>query len=335
MKEISVIIPCYNVEPFLDRCISSLVHQTIGLDKLELIFINDASTDHTLDSLMHYEQQYPDDIMVINCEQNGKQGAARNIGMQYASCKYIGFVDADDWIEPTMYEKLYQKTYDYDYDIVSCQSDRVFKESDILPSVNGGHDQTFIIHNDAERLDFLNTGIGPIICTKIYRKSLLLENNLFFPEGLAYEDNYWGSLVSYYVNSAYKIDEILYHWYINPESTTMKRNNASHFDRLTIEEMKLNELKARGFYERFSDHIKIEFMKMYYFNSLKIFFRHFDEVPIAVFHKMQETFKCYVPDYKTYYDYTDIGKILVELVDLNISQTDLNNIQKLFLEKGF
>ena len=93
---ISVIIPCYNVSKYLDRCMDSLLKQTIGYNKLELIFINDASTDNTLDMLLGYEEKYPDTVLVINLEENKKQGFARNLALEYATGKYIGYVDSDD-----------------------------------------------------------------------------------------------------------------------------------------------------------------------------------------------------------------------------------------------
>ena len=85
MAIISVIVPCYNVEKYVGRCIDSIINQSIGIDNIELILVNDASTDATLDVLSGYEQMYPESIMVINCEQNGKQGTARNIGMMYST----------------------------------------------------------------------------------------------------------------------------------------------------------------------------------------------------------------------------------------------------------
>ncbi|MDQ9824848.1 glycosyltransferase, partial [Acinetobacter sp. 163] len=70
--------------------------------------------------LLSLEQQYPTSVMVINCEENGKQGKARNIGLSYASADYISFVDADDWLEETAYEKLYRKAIKYNCDAVAA-----------------------------------------------------------------------------------------------------------------------------------------------------------------------------------------------------------------------
>ena len=76
-KIISIIIPCYNVEQYLDRCFNSLKNQTLGFERMEFIFVNDASTDHTLKKLTELEAEYPENIIVINFEENRRQGTAR------------------------------------------------------------------------------------------------------------------------------------------------------------------------------------------------------------------------------------------------------------------
>ena len=106
MAEISIIIACYNVEKYLMRCFESLEKQTIGMENMELIFVDDASTDHTWDMIQTIENQYPQNVVAIHCDENGRQGKARNIGMSYAAADYIGFVDSDDWVEANMYEIL-------------------------------------------------------------------------------------------------------------------------------------------------------------------------------------------------------------------------------------
>lgn len=84
-KKISVIVPCFNVESTIDRCLESIVKQTVGINSLEIILVNDASIDGTFAKLCEWEGKYPDSIMVINCKGNKRPGGARNIGMEYAS----------------------------------------------------------------------------------------------------------------------------------------------------------------------------------------------------------------------------------------------------------
>jgi len=95
-----------------------LVNQTIGIEHLQIILVNDASTDMTYEHMLKWEKKYPDSIMVVTYEENLRQGGARNVGMQYASAGYIGFVDSDDWVELDMYELLYDIISKEDYDVV-------------------------------------------------------------------------------------------------------------------------------------------------------------------------------------------------------------------------
>lgn len=144
MKKISIIVPCYNAENCIDRCIQSLLEQTIGIENLELIFVNDASTDGTMTRLQQWEARYADSILVIDCEKNGKQGMARNIGLSYASAPYIGFMDNDDMAEPDMFEKLYEKATLYDCDLVACYAKKhtlqELKNNAVFMGRTGKHD---------------------------------------------------------------------------------------------------------------------------------------------------------------------------------------------------
>ena len=117
----SIIVPCYNVEKYIDRCFESLKRQTIGIEQMEIIFVDDASADHTWDRLCEIEKQYPDNVILVHCIDNGRQGKARNIGMAYATSDYVGFVDSDDWVEPDMYEIMLGEMIKNDRDIVYCK----------------------------------------------------------------------------------------------------------------------------------------------------------------------------------------------------------------------
>ena len=106
MKKVSVVIPCYNAAAWLPKCFLSLAEQTMGMEDLELIFVDDASTDNgrTWEMLLLFERAYPDSVIVIRLEENRRQGGARNEALLYASGEYISFVDADDWVLPGLYE---------------------------------------------------------------------------------------------------------------------------------------------------------------------------------------------------------------------------------------
>ena len=101
MKKVSVIIPCCNATKWLPKCFLSLVQQTIGIEQIELIFVDDASTDDgaTWEMLHEFECAYPESILILKLQENMRQGGARNIALQYATGEYIAFVDADDFVD--------------------------------------------------------------------------------------------------------------------------------------------------------------------------------------------------------------------------------------------
>ncbi len=108
MKEklISVIVPAYNVENYIRRCLDSLVSQTY--ENLEIIVVNDGSTDRTGEIIEEYTERYPDKVMLYTRENQG-QAEARNFGISKASGDYIGFVDSDDFVSTKMYELMYRE----------------------------------------------------------------------------------------------------------------------------------------------------------------------------------------------------------------------------------
>ena len=116
MKKVSVVIPAYNAHDTLARCLGSLVNQT--LQDIEIIVVNDASTDDTWEIMRRCEAQFPDKLVIINSNVNTGCGGARSIGLDAATGEYIGMADADDYVAATMYEKLYQKAVETGADIV-------------------------------------------------------------------------------------------------------------------------------------------------------------------------------------------------------------------------
>lgn len=113
--KVSVIVPIYNAQKTLAACLGNLVHQT--LQEIELILVNDASTDQSLKIMLDCEQAFPDKVLLVNLDQNMGPGGARNAGLSYASGEYIGFVDSDDIPDIRMYEKLYTLAASGGYDM--------------------------------------------------------------------------------------------------------------------------------------------------------------------------------------------------------------------------
>lgn len=328
-KQISIIVPCYNVEKYIDRCFNSLVSQTIGIDCLELIFVDDCSTDHTWDRLVELEKTCPESVIIIHCDENGRQGRARNIGLECASAPCIGFVDADDWIEPDMYEKLYTKLTENNCDIAMCRSWRdPGREEAKLPPKQTGEDRVLFIDTVKKRRMLLAcSSMEFLVWNKLYRAELLFDNNIFFPEQLAYEDHFFATLLYFYVKKVYILEERLYHYFVNEQSTVLSANASHHFDILTVDSLLWFECETRGFMQNYRVEIEYQFLVLCYLISMKMMILRLPEVPYDFFvHLKEETLKRvqnygqnpYVKELVT-----DANKLVLDLLSSSVSEQEL------------
>lgn len=345
-KLISVIVPCYNVEKYIDRCLTSLVNQTLGIDNLEIICINDASTDLTLEKLEEWERRYPDSIMVVTYDINQKQGGARNIGMDYASADYIGFIDSDDWIDSGMYKDLYNKAVSGDYDKVVCKFIHDFgNDTSDLPAPQVQKDQEYCFSKNGgyyfAEPDVLGVnGNYGSICTAIFRRSIIADNELYFPLGIAYEDNYWHAFVRLYIHKLYIIDRVYYHYFFNANSTVTTRNSIHHLDRLPVEIGILEEYKHLGIFETYYYMLMGDFIERYYLNTMFIIFTRFDKYP-NIYRELRDNVYSYFPNWEEVYPVQLQKKCNVLLLDFLkkneiASDMQLKRLGEAFLdESGF
>lgn len=299
MKKVSVIVPCYNAEDFIDGCIESLVNQTIGIDQMELIFVNDASTDGTFEKLCEWEQKYPESIMVINCEENGKQGKARNIGLQYASSEYVGYCDSDDIVEPQMYELLYRAAEFQCSDLVVCRSKA--HSIDEIEKIKMGRaadeDFYFTIETMEQRTAFLELDINRAVWNKLYRKKMLVENNLYFPEGMIYEDICFSELVKHYANKVYVLEENLYHHIMNHTSTSLTTKESERLDYYKVNVLLIIELRGRGLYDGFAERYETAFL-FEYATVIRSLAYMYGYISLGVYRTMRDTLKSLFPNIK-------------------------------------
>jgi glycosyltransferase involved in cell wall biosynthesis len=271
--KISIIIPVYNVKEYLVQCVESLVNQS--LSGMELIFVDDASTDASADILIDYQSKYPNLIKVILLEKNIKQGGARNSGLKLAQGDYIGFVDSDDWVATNMYELLYEKATSGGYDVVDCDlevntgKETIEYQKSLDNNLNDSQDLT--------RELILNYGR---LVTKIFKRKFFDKNGvgLVFKENLFYEDNHIAPLLALNTESIGKVESALYYYRVNLNSTTRKRNDIRVFDRLKSAQLMIDDFK-KEVGNKFQDEIEFKFIELYGINSMKMFLTLFDEIP--------------------------------------------------------
>ena len=300
MKTISAILPCYNVEKYIERVLTSLTEQTVGIDALEIICINDCSTDNTLQLLQDWEQKYPQNIMVINLETNSRQGTARNIGLDYSSGEYIAFIDSDDWVEKDYLEKLYSIAERGNYDIVQCDYIRDFSDTlsylEESAKVEHSYEELIVTQNADRKVFLVKKHINNLPHCKLIKKEYLLKNSIVFTEGLAYEDSFWGVLLNMYFSRAYITHEPLYHYFVNNTSTSLSTNEIYHVDLLTNQISLWNELKKRGFMADFKEEIEIEFVYSCALIFWKMIILRYDVPPYPLYRLLCAIIQEHIPD---------------------------------------
>lgn len=266
--KLSVIVPVYNMaaDGKLEYCLNSLVNQTLS-DPYEILAVDDASTDHSLEILRDFEQKYPEKVKVIHYGKNRRQGGAKNEGLKAAAGEWIGFIDSDDWVTPDYYEKLLTKAAETGADMVGCDYNLVSEHTMEVGKIvqNNSADQTGVLDEDKHKKLLMRPGSMVI---KIYRHSVIRENHLSFPEGIFYEDNCAGPLWSLYFTHFERVEEPMYYYYQHDVSTVHHITEEKCRDRMKAAELLYGECKIRGFLEQYHDEIEYRFSELYYINTL-------------------------------------------------------------------
>ncbi|MCR5546730.1 MAG: glycosyltransferase [Lachnospiraceae bacterium] len=297
-KLISIIVPVYNGVATIQRCLDSLLHQTLDHSKMEIILVDDCSTDETYEMLVSFEKEYPDLIRVYKTPENLRVGGARNLGIKEARGTYVGFVDADDWVEPVMYEHMLEKALTYDCDVVNCRHTRDTQYEMLGENIKTeASDMGIIISNDKERADFIVSNIiGICLAFHIYRRSMLIEHNILSPEKLAYEDNVFDPMVYLYASRIYLLEEKLYHYYVNPDSIVLALDKPYHKDFFEVGRIRYEEYKKRGAWEKYYEAVSFDYLMGYYVAGLKVLALRYSEPQVEQFRTLQKDVLEKIPD---------------------------------------
>jgi len=229
--KVSVIVPVYNTEKYLHKCLDSLVNQTIK--GIEIIIVNDGSSDHSQAIINKYCANYS--FVHGYKKENGGLGSARNFGLQVAKGEYIGFVDSDDYVNPDMYEKMYNAAIECKADLVIC--DFNFTEENGHISGTTFIKKEFNKENLSERQYCLKYGRSEAV-NKLYSRSLFINTNIRYPK-ILYEDYSTTPLLIEAANKISYVPEPLY-CYVQRKNSIMDQTNSfseKNFDILKATEI--------------------------------------------------------------------------------------------------
>lgn len=227
MAKISIIVPVYNVEKYLSKCIDSILNQSFK--DFELILVNDGSTDNSGKICDEYKKNNTN-ITVIH-KKNGGLSSARNTGLSICKGEYIAFIDSDDYIHPKMFEVLYNNLILYAADISICDYERVIEKTENkVEEINNIVVKQYDNIEAIERLYTEDNAKFIICCNKLYKRELF--NNIKFENGKYHEDEYIIPKILYKCKKVIFNDCKLYYYLIRPGSITGKGFNIHKLDAL-------------------------------------------------------------------------------------------------------
>lgn len=333
--KISVIIPVYNCELYIKQCLDSIVNQTI--DDIEIICIDDGSTDDSLKIINNYAN-HDGRIKVISIDNHG-QGFARNLGLKEAKGEFISFVDADDWMDLDSYEILYDKIKNNDLDILFFKAINYIDSSGNLVETDLYNYQCFIdnldegqIFSNSDTQDFL-FDITVYPGAKLYKNRFLQENNILYPEGIIFEDNYF--FYNAYLN-AERMSFInkCFCYRRRHESSTTQTFNEKIFNIVPATNLILDLFEENSWYDVYKkDLINHTFSMIdYWFNKTSIDYRedfyHIIKNDFYGYNKFKLDFKDYLKDeYKLIFELFFKNDYFLDFIsEYNLNLVEFSNV---------
>lgn len=239
---LSVIVPIFNVESYLSKCLDSLISQTIKIH--EILLVDDGSTDASSDIARMYSEN--DSKFKYFKKSNGGLSDARNHGIEHSTGDFLAFIDSDDYIDSTMFEKLLSKQHETNSDIVACDMVYVYEDGHQNIAIAGDFDVVDVKKN----INFL--GVNNSACNKIFRKELF--DDIRFPKGKSYEDLFVVPILLFNANHVARVPEPLY-MYIQRKGSIVHFNNKNMFHIYEAIDNIENELESKAFDLQFFDRI--------------------------------------------------------------------------------
>lgn len=279
MANVSVIIAAYNVELYIDRCLDSIVQQT--LKDIEIIVVNDGSTDKTLEKLLIYANK--DNRIKIVDKKNEGLIEARKSGLEVSSGEFLMFVDADDWLDIRACEKLYKKAMELDLDIL-CYG--LYHAFDDRLEIKNIYDFKLARGEEYLNLVLLNKARANIVL-QLLKREFLIRNNIIFPSDITYAEDL-AITVTLACNEPIvgTLNEPLYYYYQRENSVTNKVSNKVFDVELAINSIR-KELDQKGYMEKYYYEFEyLMFIHLYYHRVIAVGYT--GEIHKALYDKWKE-----------------------------------------------
>lgn len=264
MDKVSIIVPIYNVEGYLSKCLDSIIRQTYS--NIEIILVNDGSTDNCLEICNNYKKK--DRRIVVIDKENGGLSEARNTGIEISTGKYIMFIDSDDWISINMVEKLYDLIYEANACIAQCDFIRVYDEKQINTSKE--KEKIMVMNNrDILKRIYDKNGVkNTVVWNKLYSKKLF--DNIRFPVGKLHEDEFTTYKILDSCTKIIDTNEIMYYYRQREGSIVNSEFNIKKLDVITAIEERIDYFNKKG-YKDLELYARIQLLNLFRSFYVKIY----------------------------------------------------------------
>ena len=253
MPEVSVIVPVYNVEKYLEKCLNSLVNQT--LDNIEIIIVNDGTKDNSEEIIKKFIEKYPQKIVYLKKE-NGGLSDARNFGIPYAKGEYIAFLDSDDYVEKDIYKEMYELAKKENSDMVEC--DFLWEYPDKTREDIGQ-----VYNGKKEMLEKVRV----VAWNKLIRRSILEKTQIQFPKGLRYEDVEFTYKLIPHLNKISFLKKPYIH-YIQRENSISNVQNERTKEIFTVLDNVITYYTENNFYDEYKEELEYVYTRFLLCSSL-------------------------------------------------------------------
>lgn len=261
--KVSVIVPMYNAEKYVKACFDSVANQTIGFENIELIIVDDHSTDNSKNIALDFAKNY-DNVKVLQTEKNtGIAGHARNIGVENATGKYLMFSDADDFYDLTACETLYNFMEEKNADFVTANYANA--DEDGTPWEKPIFDVNKYGTFKLDSKDFINSFfvLNSSVCNKIFRREFVEKHQLKFLEGVPAEDAFFSYSAMMHTDNIYYNKTVMYYYRVRNKSGTLSVSwncSKSYFDRINSAYQEI--------YRIFRENDRMDYYRFFYAKSL-------------------------------------------------------------------
>lgn len=312
MVKVSVILPVYGVAEYIEKCTQSLLAQT--LDNMEFIFVDDHGPDNSIELVQNMIEGHPrqDQFVFLKPEHNLGAGMARNFAIPKAKGEYIAFVDSDDWVEPTMFEDLYNEAVRAGYtDICYCQVSKdyldgkpseILKNPDILPGPISHKKRSYFLQNYVS-----------LFWTFIYKRNFIEKHLIRYPEDRSADDSFFVTCNLLLAESSTHIDKPLYHYLIRPGSVCTTKDSTKYQKRLSTFRKLMVFAKEKNVYDEYKEEMDYIYIKKGYIASVFNYVSNSLEPKKETIGEIYQELLQQVPDYKknSFYNKKTSLKLLV------------------------